>query len=292
MNLKDWEILATINQEGNISKAAKKLFLTQPAVTLRIKKIEKDLSVKILYRTNRGAQLTPQGEYLANQSLGILKQVDNIKSSLQSMNNPLAGTIKIGAANFMMRYKLPEILLQFKRKYPLVNYIVTTGWSSDIFKLMQDEDVHISFVRGNYEWKDSKHLLFDEPLCIASMRKIDIEMLPELPRIDYKTDYKLKELINTWWMENFTDAPKVNMVVARTDICKQMLIDGLGYAILPKLVVRDVPNMYTIDLIDKNSETIVRPSWMLYKKSTTEIPIVNAFVEFIENYTFDHAGES
>ena len=179
MNLKDWEILSMIKVEGNLTKAARRIFMTQPAVTLRIKSLEKELGIKILYKTNRGAQLTPQGEYLADEAIKLLKRVDNTKNFLSSMNNPLSGVIKIGAANFMMRYKLPKLLQQFKMIYPDVDYNVTTGWSKNIFKLMQEQDVHISFVRGEYEWGDKKHLLFEEPICIASMKEIDIGKHPK-----------------------------------------------------------------------------------------------------------------
>ena len=282
MNLKDWEILSIIKKERSLSKAAKKMAMSQPAISLRVQKIEQELGIKILYKTNRGTQLTPQGEYLADEATQLLKEIDLTKNFLSSINDPLTGTIKIGAANFMMRYKLPQILQQFKMRYPGVDYNVTTGWSENIFKLMQDQDVHVSFVRGEYEWRDKKHLLFKEPICIASMEKIDIEKLPEMPRIEYKTDYKLQELINNWWMENFTTTPRTDIIVTRTDICKEMLIAGLGYAILPKLVVKGIPDIHTIDLSDKNGRLIVRPSWMLYKESTLEIGIVKAFVEFIE----------
>src|SRR5690625_1590013 len=198
MNQKDWQILSMIKKEGNISKAAKKLFMTQPAITVRIKKMEKELNVNIVYRMNRGVQLTPQGEYLAEQAIDYLKEFEEVKGFLHSMKEPLVGTLKLGVSNFMTRYKLPEILQQFKEKNPLVNFNVTSGFSREIFNMMQDQDVHISFVRGDYAWQDQQHLLFEEPICVASMNKVDLESLPDTPRIEYKTDYKLKELIDTW----------------------------------------------------------------------------------------------
>ena len=281
MNQKDWNILSMIKTEGNISNAAKKLFMTQPAVTVRIKKMEKELNVNIIYRMNRGAQLTPQGEYLAEQGIEYLKQVEEVKNVLSSMREPIVGTLKLGVANFMTRYKLPELLQQFKEKHPLVQFNVTSGFSRDVFKMMQEGDVHISFVRGDYAWKGIKHLLFEEPVCIASMDEIRLEDLPNLPRIEYKTDYKLKELIDTWWMENYTAGAHIHMVVGQTDICREMLKQGLGYAILPKLVVQDIPDLYKVDLIDKNDAPIGRSSWMLYKEESFELKIVRAFVEFI-----------
>ncbi|MFD1387581.1 LysR family transcriptional regulator [Oceanobacillus oncorhynchi subsp. oncorhynchi] len=286
MNQKDWEILRMMKKEGNISKAAKKLFMTQPAVTVRIKKMEKELNVNIVYQMNRGAQLTPQGEYLAEQAMDYLKQIDELKGFLSSMKEPLVGTLKIGVSNFMTRYKIPDILQKFKEKHPLVQFNVTSGFSSDIFKMMQDQDIHISFVRGDYAWRDQKYLLFEEPICIASMNKINLEILPDTPRIEYKTDYKLKELIDTWWLENYTQAPNIHMIVGQTDICKAMLKQGLGYAILPKLVVHDIPNIYKVDLKDKNNNPVARSSWMLYKKQSFQLNIVRAFVDFIKTIDF------
>ncbi|WP_068672427.1 LysR family transcriptional regulator [Oceanobacillus sp. Castelsardo] len=286
MDQKDWEILSMIKKEGNISKAAKKLFMTQPAVTVRIRKMEIELNVNIVYRMNRGAQLTPQGEYLAEQAVDYLKQVEDIRSFLSNMKEPLVGTLKIGVSNFMTRYKIPQILQQFKEKHPMVNFNVVSGFSRDVFHMMQNQDVHVSFVRGDYAWQDQKHLLFEEPICVASTNKINLEDLPSTPRIEYKTDYKLKELIDTWWMENYRDAPYINMVVGQTDICREMLKKGLGYAILPKLVVYDIPNLYKVDLKDKYNVPIVRTSWMLYKKESFELNIVRAFVDFIKTIDF------
>lgn len=168
MNQKDWLVLSMIKKEGNISKAAKKLFMTQPAVTVRVKKMEKELNVNIVYRMNRGVQLTPQGEYLAEQAVDYLKEVEEVKGFLSSMKEPLVGTLKLGVSNFMTRYKLPEILQQFKEGHPQVNFNVTSGFSREVFEMMQGQDVHISFVRGDYAWHGQKHLLFEEPMVAAS----------------------------------------------------------------------------------------------------------------------------
>ncbi|WP_342387923.1 LysR family transcriptional regulator [Salinicoccus bachuensis] len=286
MNFKDWVILETISKEGNISRASKKIYLTQPAVTKRIQQLEKELDVNILYRTNRGSQLTPQGEFLANKASKIIKKVESIENGIQRMNESLSGTIKISASNFMMRYRLPAVLSDFKEKYPKVEFKVETGWSQDMLKKLQNDEVDIAFVRGDYTWREGKHLLFEEPMCIASMKPLDLEKLPEAERVDYRTDYKLHELIDRWWMQNYSQAPNISIVVSRTDICREMVASGLGYAILPKFVVEDVPGMHINDIFDEDNQLIVRHSWMFYSKRTENIKVMKTFIEYLSAIDF------
>ncbi|WP_031545757.1 LysR family transcriptional regulator [Salinicoccus luteus] len=286
MNFKDWIILETISKEGNISRASKKIYLTQPAVTKRIQQLEKELDVNILYRTNRGSQLTPQGEFLANKASRIIKKVESIENGIQRMNESLSGTIKISASNFMMRYRLPAVLSGFKEKYPKVEFKVETGWSQDMLKKLQNDEVDIAFVRGDYTWREGKHLLFEEPMCIASMKPLDLGKLPEAERVDYRTDYKLHELIDRWWMQNYSQTPNISIVVSRTDICREMVASGLGYAILPKFVVEDVPGMHINDIFDEDNQLIVRHSWMFYSKKTENIKIVKTFIEYLSAIDF------
>ncbi|WP_425357499.1 helix-turn-helix domain-containing protein [Lentibacillus jeotgali] len=89
-NLKDWEILSVIKKEGNITKASRKLFMTQPAITLRVKNIEKELGIAILYRTNCGTQLNRQGEYLASQADNL--QLKLVRQKHKTKRDPVTRT--------------------------------------------------------------------------------------------------------------------------------------------------------------------------------------------------------
>ncbi|MGM0713836.1 LysR substrate-binding domain-containing protein [Brevibacillus parabrevis] len=76
----------------------------------------------------------------------------------------------------------------FKQKYPLVEFKVETGWSKDVCQAVYNQDVHLGFVRGDYNWPGGKQLLFEESVCIVSQTPLDLNSLPDLPRIDYETD--------------------------------------------------------------------------------------------------------
>lgn len=281
MNERDWLVLQTLFEEKNITKAAQRLYISQPALTNRLQLLEKEFGVQIVNRGRRGIQFTPQGEYLAKSSREMLMKIQEIKDYVINMENRLSGTLRLGVSTFFTDYMLPDLLKDFKERYPHVEFKVTTNLSSHIAHLIYNQDVHIGIVKGDFTWNDEKQLLLEETICIVSKEKIDIGNLPNLPRIDYHTDSLLQNSIDNWWSERFSQPPTVSIEVDKSDTCKKMVINGLGYAILPRMIVDDAPDLHKIDITRLNGDPIVRKTWMLYHKDSLQLHIVNAFVEFI-----------
>ncbi|MEY2196465.1 DNA-binding transcriptional LysR family regulator [Neobacillus sp. B4I6] len=283
MDERDWMVLQTLYKEKNITKAAQHLYISQPALTNRLQQLEKEFGITIVNRGRRGVQFTPQGEYLAKSAHEMLLNIQKIKENVLNMEDNVAGTLRLGVSTFFTDYMLPNLLKLFKERYPTIEFKVTTGFSSHIAHLIYNQDVHIGIVKGDFSWKDHKHLLFEETICIASKEKIDIHNLPNLPRIDYHTDSLLKNSINNWWSEHFTQPPLVSIEVDKVDTCKKMVVNGLGYAILPSMILNDVNDVYKTDITTIDGNPIVRKTWMFYHKDSLELNIVKAFVEFMEN---------
>ena len=290
MDYRDWEIIKALYDQKNITKTAQSFFLTQPALTSRLKLIERELGITLIAaRSKRGIHFTPQGEYLAAAADEALSLYREIKENMFNLNSEVRGTLRIGATNFFTKYKLPLILKRFKQQYPLVEFKVRTGWSNEITKDLYNKDIHIGFVRGDYSWNDQKHLLFEETLCIASMDKLELDQLPFQRRIQYKSEHFLKLLIENWWVENYSVPPLTSIEVNRIDTCKEMVLNGIGYGIMPSMILEGEEGLHKIILKDKQGEAILRRTWMYSYKESMELKVVKAFVEFIErdflNYT-------
>lgn len=282
MNDRDWLILQILFKHKNITRTAQELFISQPSLTKLLRQIEKELDVTIVQRGRRGVHFTPQGEYLAKSADEILLHLRRVKEKAQNMDNQVAGTLRIGVSNYFSKYKLPGLLKKFKIQYPQVEFQVTTGWSREIYNLVYNQDVHVGFVRGNYNWPDLSHLLFEEPICIASVDPINLENLPKLPRIDYQTEHIFKSLLDNWWMENYSEPPLIGIKVDKVDTCREMIVNGLGYAIVPRLIVAGDDQVNKIDIQDKEGSHIIRQTWMYYYEESIEMNTVQAFVSFIK----------
>lgn len=284
MDNRDWLILKLLYEKKNISKTALSLYISQPALTNRLQQIEKEFGVQIVLRERRGVSFTPEGEYLVKYAEEMLLKLEKVKENISNMKEGVSGTLRLGASKFMMKHKLPRILKLFKEKYPDVEFNIVTGWSRDVFNLVYNQDVHISFVRGDYNWTGSRHLLFEENICVVSKGVIDMKYLPKLPRIEYKTDYLFRSILDNWWSENYSEPPLVSMEVDQVDTCKEMVVNELGYAIMHDIVVKGTDDLQIVNITDKNGEPILRRTWMLYHEDSLKLNLVRAFVDFIKSY--------
>lgn len=287
MEVRDWKILRVLSQEMNITKTAEIVRISQPALTKRLQLLEGQLGIKIVHRVRRGVQFTPEGEYLAKCSVQILARMREMKDHISNMDHQLSGTLRIGASNFFTRYKLPHILKLFKDEFPQAELKVISAPSAEIYNMLYRKEIHVAFVRGDYAWHDRTHLLLEEKVCIVSSAPVQPENLPDLPRIDYVIDRKFAEIINRWWAENYKAPPKVGMVVDTTNTCKEMVLNGLGYAIMPGMILADMKNISKIAIKDKEGNPIKRNTWMLSHNEFLQLNLVNTFVHFVEALRFE-----
>lgn len=282
MDYQDWVIINTLYQNRKITKTAEALYLSQPALTSRIKKIEQFYQVSLITRTNRGVHFTTEGELLASKAKEMVRFHADIQSELDNLKKEVTGTLRIGVSNFIAKYKIPQILKQFKELYPLVECHVVTAWSKEIHQMIHQKDIHFGFIRGSYPWDGEKNLLFEENICVAADFNFTWEELPSLPRIDYGTDHILRPVIDNWWRENYKQPSYVSIHVDDVDTCKEMIINGLGYGIVPSQILKDYPNIYKQNITDHNGEFIKRNTWVYYNQEDLHLKICQKFKSFIE----------
>lgn len=286
MEDRDWIILKTLYEQKNITKTAQSLYISQPALTARLKHIEEEFGVKIACRTTKGLHFTTQGEFLAKAATKALADLREIKEEVTNLDDKVAGTLRIGATGYFTKYTLPRLLRLFREQYPDVEFKVITTWSREVFNLMYNQDIHVGFVSSDYGWENKKYMLFEEPICIASLNEINMIDLPQLPRISYQSDTLIKSVIDKWWRENFSVPPHISMEVDKLDTCFEMVINGLGYAIMPGMRLDHQNRLYKIILKNKTGQPLLRSSWMIYYQELLEMNAVQAFVNFIENIDF------
>ncbi|WP_126425101.1 LysR family transcriptional regulator [Brevibacillus marinus] len=282
MDEKDWHLLVTLYHERNITKAAERLYISQPALTYRLQQLEKEFGAKIVTRGKKGVEFTVQGAYLVEYSKEMLLQLRKAKEYILNMEQNVKGTLRLGVSGMFARYELPKLLKNFLAKYPDVEINLKTGWSSEINQLLQKEEVHLGIVRGNYDWHGEAYLFREEMLSIAYNKKIELEELPSLPQIHYRTDPSLRTQIDNWWKEIFRTPPTVAMEVDRIDTCKQLVLNGLGYAIFPNICLSDDEPLYTFPLISSNQQPLLRKTWIIYRESSLELTFVKAFIDFMK----------
>ncbi|WP_082235495.1 LysR family transcriptional regulator [Halobacillus massiliensis] len=281
MDQKDWQILNAIAEEKSLTKAAEKLFITQPALSYRLKQLEEAFQTKLFFRTKKGIEFTSEGEYLVEYAKKQIQGYATLKDELFNIGNEVRGTLRIGVSSNFAQYKLPALLKKFSTSYPNIQFKVQTGWSTEIMNLLNQSQIHLGILRGDYDWEGEKSLLTKEQLYIISKNEISLEELPQLPFIYYKTDNSLKRLISKWWNDQFSQSPLTAMEVDRQETSKEMVKNDLGFSVVPEICLTPSDSLYTEGLTYKNGEPVLRDTWLMYRTDFIQLHIVKAFIDFL-----------
>ncbi|KAB2336697.1 LysR family transcriptional regulator [Cytobacillus depressus] len=292
MQKQDYIILVTVHEEKNITKAAQKLFSSQPAVTYRLQKIEEEYNIKIFHREGNKLFFTSEGEYLVEFSKKMLFDLSKMEDYIKTLKKDSKGTIHLGVSSNFALYKLPPLIKRFLEIHSQTQVNVYTGWSSEIIQLIKKNEIQIGIVTGNYNWYDEKILLTEDPITIISKKPLDIKELPYLPMIYYQPNRvigqtpeptnPLARTIENWWQENYKIAPLIRMRLDKVETCKAMVENGLGFSIIPKSCLTEDDFFYTYDLKNDKNKLINRKTWLIFRKSTLELSSVNNFVTFMK----------
>ena len=281
MEEKDWNMLTVLNEEMNITRAAKKLYTSQPALSYRIKQLEQEFDIEILHRGNKGITFTPEGEYLVHYAREMQIKNRALKDHLSNMKEGLSGTLRIGSSSNYAHYELPDVLEKFIGNEKNVDVELVTGWSSHILEQLQNEKIHVAFIRGDLNWSGEKKLLQKEELKVISINELSLSDLPKENYIHYHTDPFLKTTIEKWWNDTFDMPMHQTMEVDRIDTSIELVKRGLGITIVPSLNVETTKSIYTLPL-KINGEPIYRNTWLIYKKESLNLKVVKAFIEMMD----------
>jgi DNA-binding transcriptional LysR family regulator len=287
MAFSEYQLLSVLAQEMNMRKAAERLFVSQPALSQRLQNIEKEWGTKLFLRSQKGLSLTPAGELVVKLADEMLQKEEGIKEKIQALEFEVHGTLKLACASIVGQNWLPKVLKKFVERYPRAKISLVTGWSSEILKSIYEDEVHIGIIRGTPDWKGPKHHLFHDTLYLVDkeIQTIEEVMKTDRPFIQFKSDSNYYQEIQEWWHRQFHTSPKRTFIVDQIETCKQMTLNGIGYAILPAITLNGAENdIYKIPLKDEHDTLIQRDTWLLGYESAFKLRQVEAFVEIVEEY--------
>ncbi len=168
MEIKDMQAFYAIVEEGNISHAAIRLSIAQPALSRQMKKLETSLGVQLFERGSRRIRLTDAGMLLYSRVKHILGMVDGTLREITDIGSGVAGTIKLGTVTSSGAMLIPQLVADFHRMYPMVNFNV---WESDgarILELLDSHIVELAITRTKVDSSTYDSIVLpDEPLVLA-----------------------------------------------------------------------------------------------------------------------------
>ena len=161
---------AAVAREGSFSRAAEKLYVSQPAVSKHVAALEKELGIQLITRNRRGAGLTPAGQVLADYVLRAEALLMNARRALASGADAQIGTLSFAASGIPGTYVLPGLLSRFHEEHPAVELDFRISTSAGAIELVRSHEVEFAVVGGMTvpPELESEPLLEDDVVLVGS----------------------------------------------------------------------------------------------------------------------------
>lgn len=145
-NLSMYKIFNTVAKTGNISHAAKELYISQPAISKSITKLEENLNVKLFHRTSRGVKLTKEGNVLYESTKIAFSALHQGEENIRKINELGIGHLRIGVSTTLCKYILLPYLKEFVQKYPHIKITIECQSTLKTLELLEQGKIDVGLI--------------------------------------------------------------------------------------------------------------------------------------------------
>ena len=156
-NLSQYRIFYAVAKAGNISRAAKELYISQPAISKSISKLEDSLNTVLFTRNSRGVQLTDEGEVLFEHTRDAFEELAKGEQELKRIREFNMGHIRIGVSNTLCRFIMVKYLKGFIEQYPHIKITIESQPTTQTLSMLEQQRIDIGLV---VEQKSSRNMNF------------------------------------------------------------------------------------------------------------------------------------
>jgi DNA-binding transcriptional LysR family regulator len=283
----------TVAKKKSFTMAARELFLTQPAVTIQIQKMEADYGVKFFDRVGKKIFLTESGKILFSYAEKILTFLAQAEEALIDVKELKSGKLAIGASATVGSYYLPQIFKVFRKRYPGIEIEMNLSNSyvvvEDVLALKAD----LGFVSRLHHLERLVVIPFleeelvlivppDHPL--AHKGEVLLEDLSGQPFILRETGSATRDLIEEGVAKKGVSM-KVVMDLASNEAIKKGVGDGLGISIISKYVVQQEVNQGLLRMITFANERVMRKFFIIYHEDKYLSNTLRAFLKIASEFS-------
>jgi DNA-binding transcriptional LysR family regulator len=275
-----------VAERGSFSRAADELFLTQPAVSKRIVKLEGQLKTRLFDRIGRNVSLTVAGQHLLPKAKSILAAMENTADELTNLSGRIGGRLRIATSHHISLHRLPEPLGKFIALYPQVELDIQFAESEVIYEGVLQGRWQLGIITLNPEphpqlqqqaiWQDTMQFVAapEHPLC--QQASVNLSQLSSFPALLSKTNTFTRRIVEQDFAAQSL-ALNVAMSTNNLDTIRMMVSIGMGWSILPQTLINS-----QIKVIDTLSKPVVRKLGCVWHQQRSLSNAAEAFIELLQ----------
>lgn len=290
MELMQLEMFVAMVEEGSFHKAAERVFRTQPAVSIAIRKLEQELGSQLFDRANRNAcVLTDTGEVLYGFAKQLLNLRDEAIITLQQLHNLQSGRIRIGANESTGLYLLPRLILAFREQYPKIKIEVFRQLSARLPQELRQRNLDFAILSFLPDANDleATPMMRDELVLIASPQhqfasseRVHIRDLGSANFIAHNARSPSREKVIEAF-RRFQTPLNITIEIATIETVKRFVAMNLGLAFVPQMCVQEEVERGDLLVIPVEGFRHERTLWAVRRRTDAHSHAAQAFMQVI-----------
>lgn len=286
MDLDHLKTFVEVAKEGNFSRAAAKVFRSQPAVSAQIRQLEEDYQQRLFDRSGKAVRLTPAGEILLQYAQSLLRLHDESRNALSHASEETRGVLSIGANEATFLYVLPKVFERFHNKYSSVRISVYRNFSRKIIEKIELGAVDVGIVTLPVKsaclrvipiFRDELQFVIQANHPLASKKVVTLSEIAEVPLIFPKTGSTRQALERMF--NPYRDILRISMELGSITLIKQFVAGGFGASVISTTFAQDDIHAGRLRLIPIKDLKLKRELGLVYRKDRTLPRAAMAFVE-------------
>ena len=288
MDIKRLRYFCEIASTGNFTQAASRLGIAQPALSMAIKKLEEEVGLKLINRTERQMTLTADGQVLFKHANLILDAVQQAEHEIQDLKGIETGMIQFGASSMLSSYYLPSVLAAFKQRYPGVRINLIEAGTASLQQMLLDGKLDLALVRTDKAHEQIRCVeLFEEEVlaCVPSQhplaqhKSITLEAFCKEPLVLFREGYFLREAVSRYAKDSQISLD-IRFETNLIDLLKALVLSNVGISTGLSMILDEEEGLVAIPFQPR----IPLPLGLGWKKSHYLSAASQTFSQYLQEY--------
>ena len=283
MNLRDLKYIVEVARERNFARASAKVFVSQPALSMQIKKLEETLGVEIFERDKQNFLITPVGAEIIKKAEIILQESEEIKMIAKNSKDPHKGEIRIGAFPTVASYFLPNFIKNIHKKFPHLKIFLIEAKSAELITKLKSGEIDCCLLAMPI--KDDNLIgekIFSEKFLLATPKghpfskksKIQIKELRKQELMLLEDGHCMRDqaleicsMVKAFENQDFK--------ATSLETLRQMVANGTGITLMPEIAVRSDDKISYVKIFNAPFRTI----GIYYRKSSVQKNLIKEIIK-------------
>lgn len=271
MNLRNLKYLVAVAKHSHFGNAAKECYVSQPALSMQLQKLEDELGVNLFERTNKSVMITQVGQKIVELAKVILDNENQIKDIATFYTNPFAGDLKLGSFPTLAPYFFPKIMDNISEKYPNLRIYLVEEKTETLIDKLKNGEIDAAFLayplptsENSLEYKE----LFDDEFFLAVSHQHPFSKFNDISQLQLK-DKSLMLLEDGHCLRDqalevctLSGAKENDKFKASSlETLRQMVANNLGITLIPKIALDENKSLKYIKFKDNPPKRKIALFW-------------------------------